>query len=94
MRSPSLLRHRIRQAGIVTVIAVLTVFVSPSRTGNLLAGSARVVSVDQVSEMDAEMCALVPEGMNRALYADEIVRRRAKRARAKRRARKLRRGWR
>ena len=70
MRSPSLLRHRIRQAGIVTVIAVLTVFVSPSRTGNLLAGSARVVSVDQVPEMDAEMCALPPPAsMNRTLYA-------------------------
>ena len=70
MRSPSLLRHRIRQAGIVAVIAVLAGFVSSSRTGNLLAGSARVVAVDQVPEMDAEMCALPPPaGMNRTLYA-------------------------
>ena len=32
--------------------------------------------------------------LNAALYAEDIVRRRKKRARAKRRARKLRRGWR
>ena len=70
MRTPSLLRHRVRQAGIVAVIALLAGFVSSSRTGNLLAGGARVVSVDQVPEMDAEMCALPPPaGMNRTLYA-------------------------
>ena len=68
MKSPSHLRRKIRQAAFVAVISVLAGFAPSSGKGNLLAGSARVISVDQVPEMDGEVCELVPGSTSHTLY--------------------------
>jgi DNA-binding beta-propeller fold protein YncE len=65
MKSPSPLRPNIHQAAIVAVIVALTGFAPSSGKGNLLAGSARVIAVDQVPGMDPEMCEWLPTSISR-----------------------------
>lgn len=62
-------RPTIAQVTILALISVLTGFAPSSGRGNLLAGSARVVSVTPAAEMDASMCELVPGSTSRTLYA-------------------------
>lgn len=69
MKSPSRLRRTIGQVAIWTAISVLAAFVSSSGKGNQLAGSARVISIEHMPEMDGQMCELVPASTSRTLYA-------------------------
>jgi DNA-binding beta-propeller fold protein YncE len=69
MKSPSHLRPTIAQVAIVALMAVLAGFGPSSGRGNLLAGSARVISIEHVAEMDGAMCELVPASTSRTLYA-------------------------
>jgi len=69
MTSSSRPRPTIAQVTILALISVLAGFAPSSGGGNLLAGSARVVSVTPAPEMDAAMCELVPGSTSRTLYS-------------------------
>ena len=56
--------------------------------------TAEVVSFGRAAAEAADAMRAFAKAAHAALFAEDIVRRRKKRARAKRRARKLRRGWR
>jgi DNA-binding beta-propeller fold protein YncE len=65
---PSSFRPRLRQVVLVGVIALLAVFSSSGEKGSLLAGSSRVVSIDQLPEMNGEMCEWVSPAMSRSSF--------------------------
>jgi DNA-binding beta-propeller fold protein YncE len=69
MTSPSRRRRRIGKAAIWVTTAVVAAFVSSSGKGNPLAGSARVIAIEQVPEMDGSLCELVPASTSHTLYA-------------------------
>ena len=69
MKSPSHLRGKIGKAAVWAMTAVLAVLVSSSGKGNQLAGSARVISIEQGPGMDGSMCELVPASTSRAFHA-------------------------
>src|SRR5688572_28907139 len=69
MTSSSRPRPTIGQVTILALISVLTGFAPSSGRGNLLAGSARVVSVTPAPGMDPAMCELVPGSTSHTLYA-------------------------
>jgi hypothetical protein len=69
MTTSSRSRPTIAQVAILALISVLTGFAPSSGRGNLLAGTARVVSVTPSPEMDPAMCELVPGSTSRTLYA-------------------------
>src|SRR5690349_4821906 len=61
-------RPTVRHLAILALL-LLAGFAPSSGRGNLLAGSARVVSVTPAPEMDGAMCELVPGSTSRTLYA-------------------------
>ena len=69
MKSPSHFGRRIGHVAFWAMISILAAFVSSSGKGNQLAGSARVVSVEEMPEMNGQMCELVPATADRPLYA-------------------------
>jgi hypothetical protein len=72
----------------LALIPALAGFAPSGGRGNLLAGSARVTSVEHMPEMDGPMCEWAPAGAHRSLYAapgqqatrEEVVQRRPLRA--------------
>ena len=69
MKSPAHLRPNIARVAMLGLMSALAGFAPSGGRGNLLAGSARVISVDHLPEMDGQMCEWMPAGTNGPLYA-------------------------
>ena len=70
MHSPSSWRHRLCQVAILALILVVVGSAHSSGIqGDRLAGGVRVISVEQIPEMDGQMCEIVPAGTSHTLYA-------------------------
>lgn len=67
MNSPSDGRPTIARVAMLALSAALAGFTPSSGPANLLAGSARVIAIDTLPEMDGAMCELVPT--SRTLHA-------------------------
>lgn len=69
MKAPSHVRPKIARVAMLALMSALAGVAPSGGRGNLLAGSARVIAVEAMPEMDGQMCEWMPASTNTLFYA-------------------------